>query len=105
MEFGAGVVEARDAAPDVARLGGVAFCFDRQVADNVDALAGGNVLEGYASCPDEIDLDDSRTVQPGDGAAGPAEEDVSERGPLIRAGVVVYVEHDLPRVLGCTRSR
>jgi len=75
---------------------GVAFCFDRQVADNVDALAGGNVLEGYASCPDEIDLADSRTVQPGDRSAGPAEEHVSERGPLIRAGVVVYVEHDLP---------
>ena len=45
MEFGAGVVEARDAAPDVARLGGVAFCFDREVADNVDALAGGGMLE------------------------------------------------------------
>jgi hypothetical protein len=96
VEFGAGVVEARDAAPDVARLGGVAFCFDREVADNVDALAGGGMLEGYVSCPDDVDLADSRAVQPGDGAAGPAEEDVSERGPLIRAGVVVYVEHDLP---------
>jgi hypothetical protein len=43
------LVETRDAAPDVGRLGGVAFCRDRQVADNVDALAGGSVLEGYAS--------------------------------------------------------
>src|SRR6185312_10175732 len=32
----------------------------------------------------------------GDGAAGPAEEDVGERSLLIRAGVVVYVQHDLP---------
>src|SRR6266704_4811895 len=52
VEFGAGMVEARDATPDVARLRGVTFCRDRQVADNVDALAGGSVLEGYASCPD-----------------------------------------------------
>src|SRR6185369_15813628 len=79
------------------RLGGVAFCFDRQVADNVDALAGGSVLEGYASCPDEVDLADSRAVQPGDRSAGPAEEDVSDRGLLVLAGVVVDVEHDLPR--------
>jgi hypothetical protein len=96
VQFGARMVVARDATPDIAQLGGVAFCLDRQVADNVDALAGGGVLEGNASWPDNVDLADGRAVQLSNRAAGPAKEDVSERGLLTLAGAVVYVEHDLP---------
>src|SRR5206468_6270465 len=46
--------------------------------------------------PDDVDLADGRAVQPGDRSACPAEEDVSQRGQLVLAGVAVDVEHDLP---------
>ena len=47
MQLGAGVIEARDAALDVARLGRVALGLYVQISDDVDALAGRDVLEGY----------------------------------------------------------
>src|SRR5205823_14956273 len=96
VQLGAGMVEAGDAALDVARLGGVALGLHVQVADDVDALAGRDVLEGYPGRPDDADLADGRAVQPGDGPAGPAEEDVGQRGPLLVAGPLVDVEHHLP---------
>ena len=48
MKLGAGVVEAGMPTPDVAWIGGVAFGLDRQIADDVDALAGCGVLKGDA---------------------------------------------------------
>src|SRR5215469_2933406 len=90
------MVEARDAALDVTRRGGVALGLHRQVADDVDPLAGRGVLEGDPGWPDGVNLADRRAVQPGDRSAGPAEEDVGQRGPLLVAGVPVDVEHDLP---------
>src|SRR5260370_20465250 len=96
VKLGAGVVEARDAAPDVTWPGGVAFGLDRQIADDVDALAGGGVLKSYPGRPDDVDLTDRCAIQLCDRSAGPAEEDVGDRGPLVVAGASVDVEHDLP---------
>jgi hypothetical protein len=47
VEFRAGVVETRDATPDVTGCRGIAFGLDTQVADNADALAGHGVLQRY----------------------------------------------------------
>ena len=49
VELGAGMVKARDAAPDIAWRRGVAFGLDPKVADDVDALAGRDVLQGDAA--------------------------------------------------------
>jgi hypothetical protein len=49
--------------PDVAWIGGVAFGLDRQIADDVDALAGCGVLKGDAGWAHDADLADSWTVQ------------------------------------------
>src|SRR4029077_17366067 len=100
VQLGAGVIEARDAALDVARLGRVALGLDVQISDDVDTLARRDVLEGYAGRPDGADLADGRPVQPGDRTAGAAEEDVGQRGPLLVAGVLVDVEHYLPAGAG-----
>lgn len=62
MQLGARVVEAGDAALDVAKLGGVALGLDPQVADDVDTLAGGDVLQGYPGRPDGTDIADCRAV-------------------------------------------
>jgi len=58
VKLGAGMVKARDAAPDIAWLGGVALGLDSQVADDVNALTGCGVLEGDAGWPDGADLAD-----------------------------------------------
>src|SRR5258708_32976937 len=78
------MVVAGDAAPDVAWLGGVAFGLDRQVADDADACAGGGVLKGDPGWPHGVDLADGWAVLPCNRAAGPAEEDVGDRGPAGR---------------------
>jgi hypothetical protein len=44
------------------------------------------VVEGDAGWPDGVDLADGRAVQPCDRSAGPAEEDVAQRGQLLVAG-------------------
>ena len=62
MQFGAAVVEAGDAAPDVAGLGGVAAGLDPEVTEDVDPLAGGGVLQGYPGRPDGADIADCRAV-------------------------------------------
>src|SRR5712675_945180 len=83
------MVVAGDAAPDVAWLGGVAFGLDRQVADDADALAGRGVLKGDPGWPHGVDLADGWAVLPCNRAAGPAEEDVGDRGPLAGGGALV----------------
>src|SRR5580700_1089328 len=100
MEFGAGVVEARNSAADVAEFGGLAFGLHGHVADDVDALAWCSVFEGDPGAPDRADIADRRAVQACHGSAGPAQEDVGQRGLLPVAGTLVDVEHDLPRGAG-----
>src|SRR5580692_9550874 len=62
VQFGAGVVEAGDAAPDVAWLRGVSFGLDHQVADDADAFAGPGVLEGDPGRAHGVDLADGWPV-------------------------------------------
>src|SRR5262245_19557910 len=52
VQLGAGMVKARNAAPDITWLGGLAFGLDPQVADDIDALARRGVLQGDAGRPD-----------------------------------------------------
>src|SRR5579859_229647 len=100
VQFGARVVEAGDPAPDVARVGGVGLSLDPEVADDVDTLAGGDVLQGYPGRPDGADIADCRTVQPRDRSASATEEDVGHRRLLFTAAAVVDIEHHVPRGAG-----
>src|SRR5262249_57764735 len=91
------MVKARNAAPDIAWLGGLAFGLDPQVADDIDALARRGVLQGDAGRPDGADLADGRAVKPCDRPAGPAEEDIGQPDPPLAPGGRVHVEHAIPR--------
>jgi hypothetical protein len=74
----------------------MAFGLGRQVADDADAFAGRGVLEGDPGWAHGVDFADGWAVLPCGRSAGPAEEDVGDRGLLAGVGVLVDVEHDFP---------
>src|SRR3954447_740502 len=70
VQLGAGMVEARDPAPDVSLGGRGTLGLDGEIADHVDAFAGRRMLEGDPCTSYGVNLADCGAVQFGHGAAG-----------------------------------
>jgi hypothetical protein len=97
VQFGAGMIEAGNAALHVTRVRGLSLGLDRQVTQHVDALAWGRVLQRDAGTTNGKNLADSRALLLCHSPPRSAQKDVGQRLELIVLGSLLDIQHGLPR--------